>query len=226
MIIYDYGMTLGLPHELSAKFTDFLVGFVLNDENRIVQALIDLDIVDKETDRAFLNHSIRGLLEEIWGRPLTQQLISEIAQEIFKVVRLHQMRIPAEGVLVIQAASTLETIAKTLDPKYDFTYSMGPYIISVLQAEYRDGSLLNAITDVISRLPTISKRVIEPELQVLLSSLNLSVNDQKRILTLMAGFSASVAFTFTLGSFAHELTRVSLPVLILIVSLFYSSGRK
>jgi predicted unusual protein kinase regulating ubiquinone biosynthesis (AarF/ABC1/UbiB family) len=231
LILYDYGMVLELPTELSEKFSVLTVAFVIRDVNKIVEILIELDIVDSSINKAELAESLNLLLVRLLSQPITNLLLEDIFDDIFEIVRCYKMRIQAEIVIVIKAAITLETIVKKLDPSYDFTYSTIPYVWDFVQKELSNSSSSESLRllwnhrDILFRLaldnaPSILLDNTQPILDLFKVSENKKEKKTMFTLDFFSIFGFYVVLISLMGSLENLFLRFSSTLLISSVGFF------
>jgi ubiquinone biosynthesis protein len=231
LILYDYGMVLELPTELSEKFSVLTVAFVIRDVNKIVGILIELDIVDSSINKAELAESLNLLLVRLLSQPITNLLLEDIFDDIFEIVRCYKMRIQAEIVIVIKAAITLETIVKKLDPSYDFTYSTIPYVWDFVQKELSNSSSSESLRllwnhrDILFRLaldnaPSILLDNTQPILDLFKVSENKKEKKTMFTLDFFSIFGFYVVLISLMGSLENLFLRFSSTLLISSVGFF------
>lgn len=231
LILYDYGMVLELPTELSEKFSVLTVAFVIRDVNKIVEILIELDIVDSSINKPELAESLNLLLVRLLSQPITNLLLEDIFDDIFEIVRCYKMRVQAEIVIVIKAAITLETIVKKLDPSYDFTYSTIPYVWNFVQKEISNSSSSESLRllwdhrDILFRLaldnaPSIILDNTQPILDLFKVSENNKEKNAMFTLDFFSIFGFYVVLIFLIGSLENLFLRFSSTLLISSVGFF------
>lgn len=231
LILYDYGMILRLPIELSQKFSILTVAFVLRDVNTIVDTLIELDIVDLDINKAELVKSLEQLLDQIFSRPIVNLLLEDIFDDIFEIVRFYKMRVQAEIVIVIKAAITLETIVKELDPSYDFTYSTIPYVWDFVQKELSNSSSSDSVRllwdnkDILFQLALDNTpSILLDNTQPILDLFNVSENTKEKRTMFTFNFFSIFGFYVILisliGSIENLFLRFSSTLLISSVGFF------
>ena len=231
LILYDYGMVLELPTELSEKFSVLTVAFVIRDVNKIVEILIELDIVDSSINKPELAESLNLLLVRLLSQPITNLLLEDIFDDIFEIVRCYKMRVQAEIVIVIKAAITLETIVKKLDPSYDFTYSTIPYVWDFVQKELSNSSSSESLRllwnhrDILFRLaldnaPSILLDNTQPILDLFKVSENKKEKKTMFTLDFFSIFGFYVVLISLMGSLENLFLRFSSTLLISSVGFF------
>jgi predicted unusual protein kinase regulating ubiquinone biosynthesis (AarF/ABC1/UbiB family) len=224
-------MVLELPTELSEKFSVLTVAFVIRDVNKIVEILIELDIVDSSINKAELAESLNLLLVRLLSQPITNLLLEDIFDDIFEIVRCYKMRIQAEIVIVIKAAITLETIVKKLDPSYDFTYSTIPYVWDFVQKELSNSSSSESLRllwnhrDILFRLaldnaPSILLDNTQPILDLFKVSENKKEKKTMFTLDFFSIFGFYVVLISLMGSLENLFLRFSSTLLISSVGFF------
>jgi ubiquinone biosynthesis protein len=133
----DCGMTGQLDGDTLTHLGELAQGVVSGDVERVarvVAALADAP-PDKEEDRAF-RADIREFVAHFAHAPLGRLHMGDLLQDFFNKVRAHSMRCPADLVLLIKALTTIEFVAKDLDPTFDVIAFSEPYVLDLVKRRH------------------------------------------------------------------------------------------
>lgn len=128
----DFGMVGNLDEEEMEIVSALLTAFVKKDVKRIIDALINLDVLDQTTDTRELKLDLADFIDRYYQVPLRQLNIGNIFTEVIAIMRRYQIPLPAELTLMGKALITEEAIGRTLDPEFDMVSLARPYVERLL----------------------------------------------------------------------------------------------
>jgi len=127
----DYGMMGSVDRQARGDFADILYGVARRDESKIVQALLKIVEWEVEPDRRALERDIAGFLGLYLHKPLKEIQIASLLKQVIEVTTRHQLRFPPDIFLVAKAMGTMEGIGLMLDPDFDLTEKVAPFITRI-----------------------------------------------------------------------------------------------
>jgi predicted unusual protein kinase regulating ubiquinone biosynthesis (AarF/ABC1/UbiB family) len=148
LIFYDFGMMGQIKTNVREKLMDTLFGVAQKDADRVVLALIDLGVLAPVEDLGPLRRSIQFLLNNFMDKPLEEQSITAIGEDLYEIAQDRPLRFPATFTFVMRAFSTLEGVGKGLDPDFNFMETAQPFALQIMTDNGRNG---NTIFDELSR---------------------------------------------------------------------------
>jgi len=70
------------------------------------------------------------------GTTVDQMDLPVLLDEFFERLRAHKIRFPAELVLLVKSLTTIQSVARSLDPDFDMITHLRPYVKRVLTKRY------------------------------------------------------------------------------------------
>jgi len=113
----DFGMVGSLREERKRQFIKVLLGIAFGNSKLIVQAIMDLGAMTKQSDAKKLEFEIDNLREEYIELPLNKIKLAEIFNKIFQLSFKYNIRIPHEFTMLVKTLATMEGIIERLDPE-------------------------------------------------------------------------------------------------------------
>jgi ubiquinone biosynthesis protein len=131
----DCGMTGQVDERTAWQLADLVSGVVEGDLDRVLTAAGALGDVDPEklTDRE-LRADAQAILSQFQGTPLDRLNLGRVLQDFFAVLRAHKILCPADIILLIKALTTIESVGRDLDPSFDMTTFVRPYLERLVRA--------------------------------------------------------------------------------------------
>lgn len=185
VIFYDFGMmgeVKGLTKDTMIK-TFFAV--LRKDDDEVLATLIEMGLIEPVADMMPVRRLIAFLLEKFVEKPINFYEFNEIKDEIYSMFEQQPFRLPAEMTFILKSLTTLDGVAKALDPEYNLLVCAQPFVKNLTVSQRRGrivGELAKQTRDFIKyKLQQPSKT------QVLIESLQKRIEDgelQFRVRTL------------------------------------------
>jgi predicted unusual protein kinase regulating ubiquinone biosynthesis (AarF/ABC1/UbiB family) len=135
LAIYDFGMMA----ELKSLSKDRMVGtfwaVLKKDSAAVTDGLVELGLVVELDDLRPVQRVVDFLLERFTDRPVDVREFNQIKVELADMFANQPFRLPPEMTFILKALSTLDGIARTLDPEYSLIQSAQPFITSIAVSE-------------------------------------------------------------------------------------------
>ncbi len=147
IVAYDFGMVGRLDPVIRDNLLDALVGVIRQEPDRVIDALIRLNIIRHEAERAGLRRDLQHLLDRYYGMALGEYRLQEIASDLLAIVRRRHLVLPTELMLVLKTLMMHEGVGRHLDPKFEPFTVAEPYVRRILLERYLPQSWLPRLTE-------------------------------------------------------------------------------
>ena len=124
----DYGMFGRLDGRTRERIADLLIGLLAQDTDRVVRALEALDMRGEPLDARGFRRDLAELVAAYSELNLEAIELGPLLRELIGFVRAHHLHIPPELVLLIRSLVTIESVGRTLDPRFDIARQLAPYL--------------------------------------------------------------------------------------------------
>ncbi len=138
LIFYDFGMMGQIQILTKDKLLRVFFGIAKKDAEAVVDALIDLGVLELQGDPGPVRRSVQYMLDNFVGKPLGPQSLTAISDDLYEIAYEQPFRFPATFTFVLRALSTLEGLGKGLDPDFNFIEIAKPYALNLM--ENRNGT--------------------------------------------------------------------------------------
>jgi predicted unusual protein kinase regulating ubiquinone biosynthesis (AarF/ABC1/UbiB family) len=132
LIFYDFGMMGEITTNVREKLLDTVFGVAQKDADRVVASLIELGVLSPTKDLAPVRRSIQYILDNLMERPLEEQSVAEITDDLYDIAYDQPFRFPATFTFVMRAFSTIEGVGKGLDPDFNFMEVAKPFALEIM----------------------------------------------------------------------------------------------
>jgi predicted unusual protein kinase regulating ubiquinone biosynthesis (AarF/ABC1/UbiB family) len=135
LVVYDFGMMAELKHISTDRMIETFWAVMKKDETAVTNNLIALGLVEPVADMRPIKRVIEFLLERFTDRPVDVKEFEQIKSEITTLFVQQPFQMSPEMSFILKALSTLDGIARTLDPEYNLVVAAQPFIRSIAIAE-------------------------------------------------------------------------------------------
>ncbi|WP_293351161.1 MULTISPECIES: AarF/ABC1/UbiB kinase family protein [unclassified Microcoleus] len=222
LIFYDFGMMAEVKSLAKDEMVKTFFAVLRKDTDRVLDTLIAIGLVEQMPDMMPVRRLIAFLLDKFIDKPIDFQAFNEIKNELYIMFEQQPFRLPAEMMFIVKSLTTLDGIARTLDPHYNFLLCAQPFVKSIAVSKGRKNAIAelavqarNFITYKLQQpskaevfLKRLESRIEDGELQIrvrniesdrALKRINLAL--KTLIFACMAGFGALTGAVLLVGGY-------------------------
>ncbi len=218
IIFYDFGMMAEVPALDKEQMIKTFFAVLQKDTQALVTTLVDLGLLERTADMTPVHRMATFILDKFTERPIDVYAFGEMREEIVAMFEQQPFRLPPQMTFVLKSLTTLDGIARVLDPDYSLLKAAQPFV-KQLALQDRKGILgelarqtRSLVTTRLQR-PSPAQQAVET-LQARLESGDLTLRvraaGQERILKRISLMLKSLIYTcwtgFTLVTAAILLT--------------------
>lgn len=127
--LLDFGMMGNIDRYTRGDFVELIYNAVRADEVRTTKALLKItDRGEKDCDIRILERDVADFIGSYLHKPLKDIEITGLLRQLLELSSRHHLRIPPGIFLMLKSLSTIEGIARELDPDFDFTSRVVPFV--------------------------------------------------------------------------------------------------
>ena len=130
--LLDFGMAGRLDGHVQDGLLEMLVGFVQNDDDRVIDGLEALGMSVRPRLRPALRQDIANLLANYRGRSLRAFSMAREIEQLTSLARKYRLRMPSDLLLLGRALSIAEGVGRLLCPDFVATEVAKPYVRQAL----------------------------------------------------------------------------------------------
>uniref|UniRef100_B8HUJ9 ABC-1 domain protein n=1 Tax=Cyanothece sp. (strain PCC 7425 / ATCC 29141) TaxID=395961 RepID=B8HUJ9_CYAP4 len=131
LIFYDYGMmaeVMALDKDQMIK-TFFAV--MKKDTEQVILTLTTMGLIEPVADMTPVKRVMQMILEEFTEKPLDVRAFEQIKHDVYAIFEQQPFRLPSKMTYILKSLTTLDGIARILDPEYNLTAAAQPFIKSL-----------------------------------------------------------------------------------------------
>jgi len=148
----DFGMMGRIDTFNRERFAELIVHVVRHDEAHAAETLLKLTRAPSTVDRALLEREIAELMDRYLYQVLDELELGPMIQQLLQLTAKHEMRIPAPFFLLIKALSQIEDLGVRLDPSFQLSAELEPYVRKLILSRYKPGRIARNLFDTASDL--------------------------------------------------------------------------
>jgi predicted unusual protein kinase regulating ubiquinone biosynthesis (AarF/ABC1/UbiB family) len=131
IIFYDFGMMSEIGTLNKDQMIKTFFAILKKDSNEVVDTLISMGLIEPMPNMTPVKRLITFLLDKFTDKPLDVKALGEVKSELYQMFEQQPFRLPAQMIFILKALTTLDGIARTLDPQYNLTASAQPFVRSI-----------------------------------------------------------------------------------------------
>jgi predicted unusual protein kinase regulating ubiquinone biosynthesis (AarF/ABC1/UbiB family) len=140
LIFYDFGMMAEVQSLNRDQMVQTFFAVLKKDTDQVVSTLTDMGLIESMSDMTPVRRIIRFLLERFTEKPVEIQAFKSLRNELFSLFERQPFRLPAKMTFIIKALTTLDGVARDLDPQYNLLVAAKPFVKTLATTQTK-GSL-------------------------------------------------------------------------------------
>ena len=141
LIFYDYGMMAEVKAMAKDQMVKTFFAVLRKDTNEVVNTLITMGFIEPVADMSPIKRMLKFVLDRFTERPVNIYEFEQIKGEIVQIFEKHPFRLPPQMTYLLKSITTLDGIARILDPEYNFTTAAQPFVKSIVLTKGRANTL-------------------------------------------------------------------------------------
>lgn len=135
--LIDFGLVGQIDARTARDLADVVAGIVSGDLDRTIAAAGAITSVgpEKLEDRS-LRADVHAIVSAFQGTPLERLNLGQVLQDVFSSLRVHRIRCPADIVLLVKSLTTIESVARALDPSFELIPFVRPQVEELVARRY------------------------------------------------------------------------------------------
>lgn len=143
LIFYDFGMMAEVKSVDKDKMVRTFFAVLKKDTNQVIDTLTSMGLIEPMSDMTPVRRLMSFILEKFTEKPVDLQAFNELRSEVYAVFEKQPFRLPAKMTYILKSLTTLDGIARALDPEYNLLAAAKPFVKSL--AVQNQGSALGEL---------------------------------------------------------------------------------
>jgi predicted unusual protein kinase regulating ubiquinone biosynthesis (AarF/ABC1/UbiB family) len=135
LIFYDFGTMAEVKPMAKDQMIKTFFAVLRKDTDEVVNTLTYMGLIEPVPDMMPVRRLIAFILNKFTEKPIDIQAFDEMRSEIYLMFEQQPFRLPAQMTFILKALTTLDGIARTLDPEYNLLAASKPFVKSLVSKD-------------------------------------------------------------------------------------------
>lgn len=141
IIFYDFGTMAEVKSMAKDEMINTFFAVMRKDTDAVVKSLVYMGLLEPLPDMAPVKRLVAFVLEQFREKPIDLSAFEQMSGEVYLMFEKQPFRLPSEMMFVIKSVSTLDGIARALNPQYNLVAASKPFLTKLTQSA-RKGNLV------------------------------------------------------------------------------------
>lgn len=144
LIFYDFGTMAEVKSVAKDQMIETFFAVLRKDTDKVVETMIYMGLIEPMRDLTPVKRIVAFLLEEFRDKPVDIKAFERVGEEVYLMFKQQPFRLPAQMTFIIKSITTLDGIARALDPQYNLLAASQPFVRSLAVSNGK-GSLVSTL---------------------------------------------------------------------------------
>ncbi len=144
IIFYDFGTMSEVKAIAQDQMVKTFFAVLKKDTDEVIQTLIYMGLIEPVADMTPIKRMVNFLLEEFRDKPIDVRAFEQLSGEIYLMFEQQPFRLPPQMTFIIKSLTTLDGIARALDPQYNLLAAAQPFLKNIAFTQ-QQGNLLGTL---------------------------------------------------------------------------------
>jgi len=145
LIFYDFGTMTEVKSIAKDQMVKTFFAILRKDTDEVVNTLTYMGLIEPMADMTPVRRLITFILDKFTEKPIEIQAFDQMRSEIYLMFEQQPFRLPAQMTFILKSLTTLDGIARTLDPEYNLLAASKPFIKSLVVSKEGKGNVVGEL---------------------------------------------------------------------------------
>jgi predicted unusual protein kinase regulating ubiquinone biosynthesis (AarF/ABC1/UbiB family) len=145
LIFYDFGTMTEVKSIAKDQMVKTFFAILRKDTDEVVNTLTYMGLIEPMADMTPVRRLIAFILDKFTEKPIEIQAFDQMRSEIYLMFEQQPFRLPAQMTFILKSLTTLDGIARTLDPEYNLLAASKPFIKSLVVSKEGKGNVVGEL---------------------------------------------------------------------------------
>jgi predicted unusual protein kinase regulating ubiquinone biosynthesis (AarF/ABC1/UbiB family) len=145
LIFYDFGTMAEVKSMEKDQMVKTFFAILKKDTDEVVNTLTYMGLIEPISDMTPVKRLITFILDKFTDKPIEIQAFDQMRSEIYLMFEQQPFRLPAQMTFILKSLTTLDGIARTLDPEYSLISASKPFIKSLVVSSKGKANLVGEL---------------------------------------------------------------------------------
>lgn len=132
LIFYDFGTMAEIKSMAKDQMIKTFFAVLKKDADEVVDTLTYMGLIEPVADMTPVKRLVEFILDKFTEKPIQLQAFDQMRSEVLFMFEQQPFRLPAQMTFILKSLTTLDGIARTLDPEYSLLSASKPFIKSLV----------------------------------------------------------------------------------------------
>lgn len=132
LIFYDFGTMTEIKSMAKDQMVKTFFAVLKKDADEVLDTLTYMGLIEPVSDMMPVKRLIAFILDKFTEKPIELQAFDQMRSEIIFMFEQQPFRLPAQMTFILKSLTTLDGIARSLDPEYSLLSASKPFIKSLV----------------------------------------------------------------------------------------------
>ena len=144
IIFYDFGTMAEVKSMAKERMVETFFAVIKQDIDEIVENLTYLGLIEPMSDLTPVKRLVAFILENFTDKAIDVKAFEQIGDELYIMFKQQPFRLPAQMTFILKSLTTLDGIARALNPKYNIISAIQPFVKNLVVSN-SDGKMISAL---------------------------------------------------------------------------------
>ena len=131
LIFYDFGTMFELKSVAKDQMIETFFAVLRKDTETVLKTLIYMGLIEPVRELQPVRNILQFLLDEFRNKPVDVRAFEQISDQVYLMFKQQPFRLPPQMTFIIKSVTTLDGIARSLDPQYNLLAASQPFVKSL-----------------------------------------------------------------------------------------------
>jgi predicted unusual protein kinase regulating ubiquinone biosynthesis (AarF/ABC1/UbiB family) len=141
IIFYDFGSMAEVKAMAQDQMVKTFFAVLRQDTDEVVETLMYMGLIEPVADMTPIKKMVSFLLREFRDKPIDVTAFEQLTDEMYVMFEQQPFRLPPQMTFIIKSLTTLDGIARALDPQYNLLAAAQPFLKSIALSQSKTNLL-------------------------------------------------------------------------------------
>ena len=141
IIFYDFGTMAEVKTIAKDQMVKTFFAVLKKDTDEVVETLIYMGLIEPVADMTPVKRMIAFMIEEFRDKPVDVRAFEQITEEVYSIFEQQPFRLPPQMTFIVKSLTTLDGIARALDPQYNLLAAAQPFLKQIAFSKQQGSTL-------------------------------------------------------------------------------------
>ncbi|MGK7886059.1 MAG: ABC1 kinase family protein [Crocosphaera sp.] len=128
LIFYDFGTMAEVKTFAKDQMIQVFFAVLKKDTDTVVENLVYMGLIEPLNDMTPVKRIVAFLLENFRDKPVDVRAFEQVSDEVYSMFKSQPFRLPPQMTFILKSLTTLDGIARALDPQYNLLAASQPFV--------------------------------------------------------------------------------------------------